>query len=177
MENKSYKRIPKILKINRIYKKQLRISVLFSNGENRILDFSKIFKKEWKVTKTDPEYRLMNPDEFAKVKIANHTLSWSNADAYITGFDCKKKKLPYEVGADTLFELSEVDEKLNLPIGILLRKARLAAKHTQGRVAELSGTSRTYITRLEKGASDIEIMTLRKIVEAGLNKQLTISIE
>ena len=48
---------------------------------------------------------------------------------------------------------------------------------TQEEVAELSGTSRTYITKLENDKQDIEIMTLKKIVEAGLNKQLNISIE
>ena len=177
MENKAHKRLPKILKINSINKKQLKISVLFSNGEDRILDFNKIFKSDWKVTKSDPEYKLMNPAEFEKVKIANHTLSWDNADLFITGFDGKKKKVPYEVGADTLFELSEVDEKLNISIGSLFRKARLAAKLSQEKVAELSGTSRTYITKLENDGSDVEIMTLKKIVEAGLNKHLTISIK
>ena len=55
MDNKTSKRIPKILKINRIDKKNLKISVLFSNGEDRILDFDKIFKNDWKVTKADPE--------------------------------------------------------------------------------------------------------------------------
>jgi DNA-binding XRE family transcriptional regulator len=177
MEKKAQKRLPKILKINSIDKKQLKISVLFSNGEDRILDFNKIFKSEWKVTKFDPEYKLMNPAEFEKVKIANHTLSWNNADLFITGFDGKKRKVPYEVGADTLFELSEVDEKLNISIGSLFRKARLAAKLSQEKVAELSGTSRTYITKLENNGGDVEIMTLKKIVEAGLNKHLTITIK
>lgn len=177
MENKAHKRLPKILKINRIDKKQLRISVLFSNGEDRVLDFNKIFKSDWKVTKSDPEYKLMNPAEFGKVKIANHTLSWDNADLFITGFDGKKKKVPYEVGADTLYDLSEVDEKLNISIGSLFRKARLAARLSQEQVAELSGTSRTYITKLENDGGDVEIMTLKKIVEAGLNKHLTISIK
>ena len=44
-------------------------------------------------------------------------------------------------------------------------------------MAELSGTSRTYITRLENDKQDIEIMTLKKIVEAGLNRHLSISID
>ncbi len=177
MRNKTNKRLPKILKINNIDKKNLKISVLFSNGEDRILDFARIFKKEWKVTKGDHEYKLVNPTEFAKVKIANYTLSWDNADVYITGSDGNKKKVPYEVGADTLYELSEVDEKNDFSIGSLFKKARLAAKLSQDKVAELSGTSRTYITRLENDGSDVEIMTLKKIVEAGLNKHLLISID
>lgn len=177
MENKTYKRLPKILKINRIDKKHLSISVLFSNGEDRILDFDKIFRKEWKVTKGDFEYKLFDPIEFAKVKVSNHTLSWNNVEVQITGFDGKNKKVPYEVGADTLYDLSEVDEKLKVSIGSLFRKARLAAKLSQEKVAELSGTSRTYITRLESDKQDVEIMTLKKLVEAGLNKHLSISIK
>jgi DNA-binding XRE family transcriptional regulator len=177
MENKGHKRLPKILKINRVEKKQLRISVLFSNGEDRILDFDRIFKHDWKVTEDDYEYKLLNPGEFAKVKVASHTLCWDNVAVKITGFDGKKKHVPYEVGADTLFELSEVDEKLNVSVGSLFKKARLAAKRSQEEVAELAGTSRTYITRLESDKQDIEIMTLKKLVEAGLNKHLSISIK
>jgi len=177
MKDKIQKRLPKILKINSIDKKRLKISVLFGNGEDRVIDFDRVFKKDWKVVKGDPECVLFDPAEFAKVGLANHTLSWGNVDLFITGLDGKKKKVPYEVGADTLYELSEADEKLSVPIGSLLRRARLAAKLSQNEVAELSGTSRTYITRLESGKQDVEVMTLKKIVEAGLNKHLMISIE
>ncbi len=176
MENKSNKRLNKILRINRVDKKNLCISLLFSNGEDRILDFEKILKKEWKVTKADPEYKLLNPIEFAKVKLVYHTLSWSNVEFIIKGLDGKKNKVPFEIGADALFELSEIDPSLTISIGSIIRKARLAAKLTQQEVALLSGTSRTYITRLESDKQDIELMTLKKIVEAGLNKHLSISI-
>jgi len=53
----------------------------------------------------------------------------------------------------------------------------MAAKLSQAEVAELSGTSRTYITKLENDGSDVELMTLKKIVEAGLNKRLKILIQ
>jgi hypothetical protein len=66
---KSQKRLPKILRINRI--KGLTISVLFSDGHNRILDFEKILKEDWKVTKKDPEFKLLDPAEFRKVKLDN----------------------------------------------------------------------------------------------------------
>lgn len=177
MENKNYKRLPKILKINRIEKSKLRISVLFSDGEDRILDFNEILKKNWKVTKEDPEYKLLTPVEFAKVKIVNYTLSWDNVDIHITGVNGKKTNVPFEVGADTLYSLSTADEKRSISIGSLFKSARLAANLSQEKVAELAGTSRTYITKLESNNHDMEIMTLKKIVEAGLNKHLNISIE
>jgi DNA-binding XRE family transcriptional regulator len=177
MEKKAYKRLPKILKINKVYKKDLKVSVLFNTGEDRILDFQRILKKEWKVTKHDPEFKLLSPTEFAKVKLANHTLSWSNIELSITDLDGKKKKVPFDVGADILYDLSEADERLVFSIGGLFRKARLAANLSQEKVAELAGTSRTYITKLESDKQDIELKTLKKLVEAGLNKHLKISID
>ncbi|MCW3083928.1 MAG: hypothetical protein JWP12_1294 [Bacteroidetes bacterium] len=176
MENKTYKRLVKILKINRIEKNKLKLSVLFSNGEDRILDFNEILKNNWKVTKSEPDYKLLIPSEFAKVKVANHTLSWDNVDVFMTGMNGKKIKVPFEVGADTLYNLSTADDRLSLKIGQLFKTARLSANLSQNQVAELSGTSRTYITKLENG-HDMEIMTLKKIVEAGLNKHLSISID
>lgn len=176
METKN-KRLPKILKINRIEKNDLRISVLFSNGENRVLDFKEILKKEWKVTKSDLEYKLTSPDEFAKVVLENYTLSWSNLSASIKGLDGKKIKMPFQVGADTLFPLSVIDKKLEkFSLGAMLRKARLSAKLSQEELAELSGTSRTYITKIENDKQDVELMTLKKIIEAGLHKHLEIVI-
>lgn len=178
MEKTSYKRLPKILKINRIEKSKLKVSVLFSDGEDRILDFNKIFKKNWKVTKNDPEYVLLSPNEFAKVKLEHHTLSWHNVGLFMTGKNNEKIKVPFDVGADTLYELSQPDEKLSFSVGELVKRARLSAKLSQEKVAELSGTSRTYITKLENNSeSDIQLMTLKKIVEAGLNKHLSINIE
>jgi len=76
-----------------------------------------------------------------------------------------------------LYDLSEVDERLTISIGSLFRKVRIAANLSQEKVAELSGTSRTYISKLENDGSDVEIMTLKKIVEAGLNRHLSISID
>ena len=177
MKNSKSKRIPKILRINSIDKKNLRVSVLFSNGEDRILDFRKILNDIWKVKKKDFEFKLFDPKEFAKMKVENYTLSWENVDVFITGIDNKKMKVPYQVGADTLFELSEIDSSLNISIGELFKKARLKANKSQEQVAELAGTSRTYITRLENNKQDVEIMTLKKLIEAGLNKHLRISID
>lgn len=82
MENRKSKRFPKVLKINRIDEKNLKIYVLFNDGEDRVLDFNKIFKEDWKISSSDPEYKLLNPKEFKKVQINNQTLSWDNVDIY-----------------------------------------------------------------------------------------------
>jgi transcriptional regulator with XRE-family HTH domain len=62
-------------------------------------------------------------------------------------------------------------------IGEMFRKWRLEAKLTQDEVAIKSGTSRTYITKLENGTQDIELDTLYRIVEGGLNKKLVLSVK
>ena len=177
MEYTIIKRLPKILKINHIDKNSLVIYVLFSTGENKKLNFGSIFKSHWKITKKDLEFKLTDPREFSKVKLRHNALSWPNIEVEIIGKDKKIKKVPYEVGADTLYDLSESDDKRTLSIGAMFRKARLLSQKTQQEVAELAGTSRTYITRLENGKQDIELLTLKKLVEAGLNKKLKIIID
>jgi predicted transcriptional regulator len=48
---------------------------------------------------------------------------------------------------------------------------------TQAQLAQRSGTSRFYISRLENNKTDLEMSTFRKIVEAGLGKNLKVVIE
>ena len=48
---------------------------------------------------------------------------------------------------------------------------------TQQELAIKSGTTRNYISRIENDRSDIEIATLRKIVETGLGQQLDVRIK
>ena len=90
-------KIPRILKINWI--KDLSISVVFNNGESRTIDFKKVFKK-LDIDDNFPAGILINPVEFANVKIIDNALSWSNVEQYITGKDRKKKIVPFEIGAD-----------------------------------------------------------------------------
>ena len=61
--------------------------------------------------------------------------------------------------------------------GSLIRRARKKAGLTQEQLAERSGTSRFYISRIENNKTDVELSTFRKIVEAGLGKHLKLVIE
>ncbi|MDA3904740.1 MAG: helix-turn-helix transcriptional regulator [Bacteroidales bacterium] len=47
---------------------------------------------------------------------------------------------------------------------------------TQQELVVMSGTSRNYISRIENDKSDIELATLRKIIETGLSKKLDIRV-
>lgn len=171
-------RLPRIIKINWIDKANLKMSVLFRNGESRILDFRKILQHHWRPKRSDPAYKLYDPEIFSSVNVGDgHGLEWRGLQIPWTDWETGKKiTVAYDVGADTMYELSEPDPELNFSIGEMVKKARLAAKLTQEEVAKRAGTSRTYITKLENDKQDIEVMTLKKIVEAGLNKRLKISI-
>ena len=68
-------KIPRILKINWI--KELSISVVFNNGESRIIDFRKVLKRIG-VNESSPAYILFDSNEFTKVELEGNTLSWSN---------------------------------------------------------------------------------------------------
>lgn len=168
-------KIPRIVKIEKISGN--KIQCMFNNGESRVLDFAKIFK-EWNITENDFEYPLLDEKEFKKVKLRNYTLSWPNIEIKVQGEDGEDLTLPYEIGADVLYELSDdIKETSKYRYGRLIRNARLKAGLTQEQLAIRSGTTRFYISRIENDKTDLEMSTLRKIVEAGLGKKLKLTIE
>jgi len=168
-------KIPRILKINWI--KGLTISVVFNNGESRIIDFKKVFKK-LELKNDSPILILKDSDEFSKVKLNNNTLSWSNVEQFITDKNSKKIKVPFEIGADLLLKYSSTEVTgITSKIGRLVRDTRIKSGLTQKELAIKSGTSRNYISRIENDRSDIELDTLRKIIETGLGKHLEINVK
>jgi len=67
-------------------------------------------------------------------------------------------------------------DSLAFRLGVMLKEARKEAHITQEQLAERTGTKKSYISRIEKGQSDIQISTYYKLIELGLGKQLNISI-
>jgi DNA-binding XRE family transcriptional regulator len=168
-------KIPRIVKIEKV--SGLKIQCMFNNGESRLLDFERIFR-EWNVSENDFEFPLYDPEEMKKVKLRNYTLSWPNIEINITGGNGEVQKVPYEVGADVLYKLSEeIKDTAKFRFGSLIKNARIKAGLTQEQLAMRSGTTRFYISRIENDKADLELSTFRKIVEAGLGKKLKLSIE
>jgi len=58
----------------------------------------------------------------------------------------------------------------------MLKEARIEAHLTQEELAKKTGTKKSYISRIERGLSDIQISTYYKLIELGLGRQLQISI-
>jgi DNA-binding XRE family transcriptional regulator len=168
-------KIPRIIKIEKV--QGFQVQCMFNNGESRILDFMKIFD-DWKISDNDIEFPLLDPKEFEKITLRNATLSWSNIEIQIKNEKGEIEIHPYEIGADVLYKLSEqLKIKTKPGFGSLIRTARLKAGLTQAQLAQKSGTSRFYISRLENNKTDLEMSTFRKIVEAGLGKNLKVLIE
>ena len=67
-------------------------------------------------------------------------------------------------------------DSLAFRLGVMLKEARNEAKLTQEQLAEKTGTKKSYISRIERGMSDIQISTYYKLIEMGLGKHLNISI-
>ncbi len=66
----------------------------------------------------------------------------------------------YEEGAQ-MFIISE-----------MLKSARKEAKMTQEQLAEKAGTKKSYISKIENGKGNIQLSTLIRIFEQGLNRRI-----
>ncbi len=61
-------------------------------------------------------------------------------------------------------------------LGVLIQQARQEKGLTQ-QVAELSGTNKSYISKLEEDLKDVRFSTLQRIISEGLGGHLEISIK
>ncbi|MCH8568389.1 MAG: helix-turn-helix domain-containing protein [Balneolales bacterium] len=168
-------KIPRILKINKI--ENHSVNVTFNNGESRIIDFTKVLKSIG-IDGNSPAFILFDDSELKKAVLRDNTLSFDNVEQYITMRNGQKERVPFEIGADILLKHSLPDKsEIMLRLGRLIREARRKAGLTQQELAIMSGTSRTYISRIENDRSDVELATLKKIIEVGLGRQLEIKIK
>ncbi|WP_441848741.1 helix-turn-helix domain-containing protein [Mesonia sp.] len=62
-------------------------------------------------------------------------------------------------------------------LGALIQQAREDKGLTQEQLANLAGTNKSYISKLERNLKDIRFSTLQRIINDGLGGQLNISIK
>jgi DNA-binding XRE family transcriptional regulator len=68
---------------------------------------------------------------------------------------------------------SEYEEKAQMFIvSEMLKEARKEAKMTQQELAEKTGTKKSYISRIENAKGNIQLSTLIRIFEKGLNRKI-----
>lgn len=169
---RAVKRIIKIHKID-----NFQITCLFNNGESRVIDFEKLFSK-WKVSPKNIEFLIANSlEEFKKVKLIEGTLSWDNIKIESTNDKGQKVFYDFQLDPIVLYENSELDETRQIEIGMLIKQARHDLGLTQEELANKSGTTKHYISRLENNRTGIELSTLKKIIEGGLGRRMKISIQ
>ena len=173
---KNSPKLPRILKVLSVRNHQ--VHCVFNNGETRRIDFIKLFSK-WKVGKKDPEYPLLDSRVFNKVRVHNQTLAWDNIRLEIPGPDGQPVEVPYEIDPDILYKNSD---PLNEPahrffFGSVIRQLREASGLSQEELALRSGTSNSYLSRVENDTIEPGLTTLYKIIEIGLGGKLSIEVK
>ena len=97
-------------------------------------------------------------------KSANKIVSWNaHLDAKY-GVNGTPARSEFEVKAQSFI------------LGELLKEERQKANLTQAEMAEKTGTKKSYISRIENGRADIQLSTLYRLIEQGLNRKLSLSI-
>jgi DNA-binding XRE family transcriptional regulator len=169
------KRLPRIIKI--ISVRNFIVRSLWNNGEVRDIDFKPIMET-WEQDKEEMYEPLYDPKKFKTVSVSpEHTLCWPNVTLKVT-FKGVTKVAPLDLDPDVLYEQSKLIKRFERPkIGHILRQARENAGLSQSQVALNSGTSRTYISRIENEHSDIQFDVFYKIVTLGMGKEVKVSIE
>jgi ribosome-binding protein aMBF1 (putative translation factor) len=62
-------------------------------------------------------------------------------------------------------------------LGVMIQQAREQKGLTQEQLAQLAGTNKSYISKLERNLKDIRFSTLQRIINEGLGGHLNISIK
>ncbi|MBK8501336.1 MAG: helix-turn-helix domain-containing protein [Saprospiraceae bacterium] len=172
---KGLRNVPRILKINKV--RGYQVSCLFNNGESRLIDFKAFFSRK-KLRKDHPARILLNDiTEFRKIEIIENTIGWKNVGMILKDMEGNDQFYYFDLDPIVLYEFSRADESRTLKIGQLIKNERKRAGLTQEELAKRSGTSKHYISRLENNKSDIELLTLKKIIEAGPGRDLKIQIQ
>ncbi len=93
------------------------------------------------------------------------------------------KLVSWDVHLDKKYGISGTPERVEFELkahafilGELLKEERAKAHLTQAELAEKTGTKKSYISRIENGRADIQLSTLYKLIEQGLNKKLELAI-
>ncbi len=92
--------------------------------------------------------------DYSKVKTFDELLEVEHG---LIGTDSRNE---YEEGAQ-MFIVSE-----------MLKEARKEANMTQEQLAERAGTKKSYISKIENAKGNIQLSTLIRIFEKGLNKRI-----
>ena len=97
--------------------------------------------------------------EIAK-KSKDKVVSWDSHLDHKYGIHGTASRSEFEMKAQTFI------------LGELLKEEREKANMTQAEMAENTGTKKNYISRIENVKADIQLSTLYRLIEQGLNRKL-----
>lgn len=99
-----------------------------------------------------------------------------NKDGQIMSCGTFDYLLAVEYGEDGTYKRNEFEKDTQIfCLATVLKEERLKAGLTQQQLAELIGTKKTYISRLENGKADVQLNTLFRIFE-GLGRRVSLTI-
>jgi ribosome-binding protein aMBF1 (putative translation factor) len=93
----------------------------------------------------------------------------------VTTFDELIEKRHGKIGTRkrTVFEI----KAKSFAIGEIIKEERQLANMTQDQLANKIGAKKSFISRVENGHSDIQLSTLFKLIELGLGRKVSLTIE
>ncbi|MBK8632764.1 MAG: helix-turn-helix domain-containing protein [Saprospiraceae bacterium] len=125
----------------------------------------------------DDEYIISKSiEEFNKVELVDGTLSWNNVATKGIDEDGNEIEYPYQLDPIVLYENSVIDPSREVELGMLIKQTRHDLGLTQEELADKSGTTKHYISRVENNRTGIELSTLKRIIEGGFGKRMQINI-
>lgn len=82
------------------------------------------------------------------------------------------------VGLEGTIEREEFETEYDtFKLGVLIQQARERKGLTQQQLAELAGTNKSYISKLEHNLKDIRFSTLQRIINEGLGGKMEIRLK
>ena len=166
-------RIVKIVNIN-----FPSISFISNSGEYRIVNIKTFFKKIG-IQKGDFGYEVIeNKELFKTVKLIDKAIAWDSLKHTTTLPNKDKFEYFFHLDPINTIANSATDElsfqSINYGRAIkMLRKYHLNL--SQEELGKKIGTDKQYISKVENYKTDLELKTLRKIYEVGLNKKMLIA--
>jgi DNA-binding XRE family transcriptional regulator len=145
------------------------ITSLWNTGELRLNKFDVVSEQWDQNTALAP---LLEPDIFVNVKVIDGAFAWDSPGIMIDGKSYVRDLDPGRCYKESILlkSFDPVNETAQF-----LKKERLNAKLTQAELAQRTGYSPKYISKIERGATDIQIGTLYYILEVGLGKYLKLT--
>ena len=166
---KRFTQLPKLASVE--VRDEDNLIVTFQSAERRLLELG---SAEQQLGETLPRGPV-RVNEWGALEWPEAPLNLDVVGALIEFIDVPQSR--YSLGADTVRQLSvPIEPDFREVLGRQLRKLRKELGLSQLDVANRIGTQRTYISHIENGHSDLEIQSLKRIVEVGLGRELEISI-